>query len=96
MTHDDLNPILHQPIRTKIVAYLANLQEVDFTTLKKNLGLTDGHMSTHMKTLIEENYVGVKKEFVHQKPRTTYHLTETGKSAFKQYLEALKKLVSGL
>ena len=65
------------------------------SSLKKTLSLTDGHMSTHMKTLLDAKYVEMKKEFVNQKPRTTYQLTTEGREAFKQYLETLKKLVSG-
>jgi DNA-binding MarR family transcriptional regulator len=90
----DLDPILHQPVRTRIMAYLMTLKSVDFTSLKKNLELTDGHMSTHMKTLLEAEYVKMKKEFVNDKPKTSYEVTETGKAAFQNYLEALKKLVS--
>ena len=90
----DLDSILHQPVRTKIVAYLLVMSEVDFTTLKKTLELTDGHMSTHMKILIENQYVEMKKEFVNSKPRTSYQITAKGRDAFRLYLEALKKLVS--
>lgn len=91
---DALDPVLHQPVRTRIVAYLMAMNEVDFTTLKKTLGLTDGHMSTHMKILIESQYVEMKKEFVQSKPRTSYQITAIGKNAFRQYLETLRKLVS--
>lgn len=90
----DLNPILHQPVRTRIMAYLMTCEQVDFSSLKKILELTDGHMSTHMKTLVEENYVQVQKEFIKQKPKTTYSLTPTGKQAFQDYLLSLQKLIS--
>ncbi len=90
----DLNPILHQPIRTKIMAYLVTARKVDFTALKKALALTDGHMSTHMKLLIEENYVEVEKAFVDNKPKTTYRLTAQGKRAFSDYVSHLKRLLS--
>lgn len=90
----DLNPILHQPIRTKIMAYLVTARKADFTTLKKALALTDGHMSTHMKLLVEENYVEVEKAFVENKPKTTYRLTAAGKKAFSEYVASLKKILS--
>jgi predicted ArsR family transcriptional regulator len=90
----DLNPILHQPIRTKIMAYLVTARKVDFTALKKTLGLTDGHMSTHMKLLVEENYVEVEKAFVDNKPKTTYKLTAHGKKAFADYVAELKHLLT--
>jgi len=90
----ELNPVLHQPIRTKIMAYLVTARKVDFTALKKALALTDGHMSTHMKLLIEENYVEVEKAFVDNKPKTTYRLTASGKKAFSEYVATLKQLLS--
>jgi DNA-binding MarR family transcriptional regulator len=90
----ELNPILHQPIRTKIMAYLVTARKVDFTALKKALALTDGHMSTHMKLLVEENYVEVEKNFVDNKPKTTYRLSPKGKKAFADYVANLKQILS--
>ena len=90
----ELKPVLHQPIRTKIMAYLVTARKVDFAALKKALALTDGHKSTHMKLLIEENYVEVEKAFVDNKPKTTYRLTASGKKAFSEYVATLKQLLS--
>lgn len=90
----EIDEIIHQPVRTKILAFLANQKEVDYTTLKKSLELTDGHMSTHMKKLIQAKYVTVKKEFVENKPRTSYKLSSLGKKSLAIYLENLKRLIS--
>ena len=49
----ELDQIIHQPIRTKIIAFLLNVGSCDYTTLKKTLDLSDGHISTHMKLLVE-------------------------------------------
>ena len=80
----ELDKTLHQPVRTKIVAYLANVGSSDYSLLKKTLGLSDGHMSTHMRELVSKNYVAVEKEFVNNKPKTTYYITKTGKREFKR------------
>jgi len=90
----ELNPVLHQPVRTKIMAYLGTAKEADFTTLKKALGLTDGHMSTHMKLLLENGYVVAEKEFVENKPRTTYRMTAKGKQEFAAYIATLKQILA--
>ncbi len=42
-----LDEVIHQPVRTRIIAYLINCTECDYTSLKKYLGLTDGHMSSY-------------------------------------------------
>jgi predicted transcriptional regulator len=91
---EQLDRIIHQPIRTKIMAFLANVKECDYTPLKNNLGLTDGHMSTHMKELVSSGYVEVEKSFVDNKPRTTYRITKEGKKRFLNYISALKNLIS--
>lgn len=89
----DLDRVLHQPVRTRIVAYLVSVQECDYTTLKKALGLSDGHMSTHMKELLGSGYLEMEKSFVQNKPRTTYRLTKTGKKRFGEYVSILKSLI---
>ena len=92
----ELDNLIHQPIRTKIMTYLANVGEADYTIIKKTLNLNDGHMSTHMKKLIEADYVGFKKEFVDNKPKTTYWLTKFGKQKYKDYIISIKQLLHNL
>ncbi|MCP4180296.1 MAG: transcriptional regulator [bacterium] len=89
-----LDEVIHQPIRTKIMAYLINIQPCDYTILKNALGLSDGHMSTHMKKLIASEYVGVEKKFEKNKPKTTYLITDKGKKKFKEYIETLKMIIN--
>jgi predicted ArsR family transcriptional regulator len=90
----ELDQIIHQPVRTKIMAYLVSAGACDFTTLKKSLDLSDGHMSTHMKLLVENEYVEVEKTFVDNKPKTTYKISKEGKKKFAEYVETLKKMIS--
>jgi DNA-binding MarR family transcriptional regulator len=88
-----LNRILHQPVRTRIVAHLVAEGSCEYTRLKKELNLSDGHMTTHMKELLEHGYVSFEKTFVDNKPRTTYQLTTTGRAAFADYIKSLKKII---
>ena len=90
-----LDEVIHQPVRTRIIAYLINCTECDYTSLKKYLGLTDGHMSTHMKVLIAKKYVSMTKCFVKNKPKTTYKIIDLGIDNFKNYLNTLKKIIEG-
>jgi len=89
----ELNRILHQPIRTRIMALLVARGSCDYNTLKKEFNLSDGHMTTHMRELIEHHYVEVEKTFVDNKPRTTYYLTQTGRDAFAGYVRSLKHIM---
>jgi len=89
----ELDRVLHQPIRTKIMAYLVACDECDFTTIKKLFDLNDGHMTTHMSELIESGYVEAEKALVDGKVKTIYSATKKGKKAFEAYVETLKNLI---
>ena len=91
-TEITLDDIIHQPIRTKVIALLIK-EECDYNTIKKTLGLTDGHMTTHMRKLIGSKYVEMEKKFVKNKPKTTYKITKLGKEKFQEYLNNLRSIL---
>ena len=91
----EIDDLIHQPVRTKIMAYLGNFGESDYTDIKNDLELSDGHMSTHMKKLVAARYVTVNKSFVKNKPKTRYKLSALGKKRLNSYLEDLKSLILG-
>ena len=93
MEHE-LNRILHQPIRTRIMALLIARDSCDYNGLKREFNLSDGHMTTHMKELLEHGYVKSEKAFVDNKPRTTYYQTQLGREAFAQYVRSLKRIIT--
>lgn len=76
------------------MAYLVSVKECDYTTLKNKLALSDGHMSTHMKELLESGYIQADKAFVDNKPKTTYKITKEGKKKFAAYVAQLKNIIS--
>jgi len=91
---EELDKVIHQPVRTRIMAYLANVKECDYTTLRDALQLSDGHMSTHMKELLTSGYIEMEKTFVNNKPKTTYRITKEGKKRFAAYVSSLKQLIT--
>ena len=94
MVHD-LDRVLHQPIRTRIVAFLASNGPTDYVTIRTKFKLTDGHMTTHMRELLKCEYVSYEKDFVDNKtPRTTYKLTAIGKKQFTAYTKALLEIIT--
>lgn len=68
---------------------------IDFNTMKDLLNLTDGNLASHIAALEKLEYVSVKKQFIGKKPNTFFEATSLGKSAFKQHLDALEKLLKG-
>ncbi len=76
------------------MAFLCNVKESDYTSLRDGLDLSDGHMSTHMKELVSNEYVEMEKSFVDNKPKTTYRVTSKGRKAFTNYVSVLKDIIS--
>ena len=89
----ELDPILHQPVRTRIVAYLATRGETTFTELKSALEITDGNLEAHMKKLTGADYVETRRESGEGRPQTLYDLTAAGRRAFERYVDALQALL---
>lgn len=86
--------IFDAKIRIQMIASLY-VSDLTFNQLKKICRCSDGNMTTHTKKLINEEYVIVKKEFKDNKPLTTYHLTEKGRSEFVNYVNTLNNLIKG-
>ena len=94
----DLDPVIHQPARLRIMASLAALRETEaaeFTFLRELLGLTDGNLGAHVRKLEEEGYLRVEKTFVQRKPRTFIALSDKGRKAFKGHVTALESILGG-
>ena len=93
-----LNPVIHQPARLRIMSALSTLsdrEQVDFTYLKKNLGLTDGNLGAHLARLEQADYLRLDKRFVERKPRTFIAATDVGRLAFARHVEALEAVLRG-
>jgi DNA-binding HxlR family transcriptional regulator len=90
---DRFDRVIHQPIRTKIMAHLITTESCDFTGLRNMLTISDGNLSTHIKELVAHNYISVEKAFVDNKPKTTYRVTADGRTAFYTYVQSLRTFV---
>ena len=80
-------------LRLGIMSMLMVNDSVDFTTLRDNLAVTDGNLSAHIKALHKEGYVDIKKQFIGNKPNTSYSVTEKGRVAFLDHLAYLEKII---
>jgi DNA-binding MarR family transcriptional regulator len=88
-----LNKNFESRIRLGVMSVLMVNDWVDFTTLKDVLNLTDGNLASHIKALEKENYIEVKKQFIRNKPNTSYRVTLNGRKAFEDHLKALEDLI---
>ena len=95
----ELDEIIHQPLRLRIMAALTALPAgtgLEFSRLKKLTGTTDGNLGAHIETLAKAHYVGVEKAFVGKKPQTTVTATATGRGAFAQHVAILQEIIADL
>lgn len=90
---DGLHRVFEHRIRLGIMSVLAVNDTLDFNSLKAYLDVTDGNLASNLKTLENENFIGVKKAFVGKKPNTKYFMTETGKKAFDLHLQTLEAII---
>lgn len=89
-----LNKHFENRIRLGIMSVLLVNDWVDFSTLKETLDLTDGNLASNIKALEKENFIEVKKQFLGNKPNTSYRATLEGRKAFEEHLKALENIIN--
>jgi DNA-binding MarR family transcriptional regulator len=88
-----LDRVIHEKGRLAIMSMLAANPELSFTDLRDTLGMTDGNLTTHIRTLQEAGYVAVAKSFRNRRPLTTCSLTPAGRKAFADYVTLLEQII---
>jgi len=89
-----LDRVIHEKGRLAIMSSLAASPDLSFTELRESLGMTDGNLTTHIRTLQEAGYVAVTKSFQNNRPLTTCVLTPAGRKAFTAYIDLLEQIVA--
>jgi len=89
----DLDRVIHEPARLRIVALLIGAKEADFLWLLRETGLTKGNLSSHLARLEEAGYVEIEKTFRGKIPLTIVRLSSAGRRAFQDYKRAMKGLL---
>lgn len=91
---NNINKVFDNRIRLGIMAIMMKDNWVAFTELRNKLGLTDGNLNNHISALEKHKMIKSKKQFVENKPKTTYKVTRHGTRKFAEHLEAIEKLKS--
>jgi DNA-binding HxlR family transcriptional regulator len=89
----ELNPVIHGKLRLALLSLLSGVEEAEFTWLRAKTGSTDGNLGAQLMKLEEAGYLIVEKKFVQRKPQTLYRMTERGRAALTEYVQALKRLL---
>lgn len=90
---DNINKVFENKVRLGIMSALVVNDALDFNTIKELLGVTDGNLASHLKTLEKSDYIKVSKQFIGRKPNTKYLITVAGKTAFEKHIKALEQFL---
>ncbi len=96
MTMPELDEIIHQPVRLRLMAALVAIkseESAEFTLLRDLLGVTDGNLGAHLHRLEEAGYIAITKTFVDRKPRTYISATGLGRKVFRKQVAALEEII---
>ena len=88
-----LDRVIHEKGRLAIMSMLAASPELSFTEMRDALEMTDGNLTSHLRTLQEAGYVSVAKSYQNHRPLTTGSLTTAGRKAFTAYVNLLEQIV---
>ena len=92
-TPNELDPLIHERLRLGILSALALHESISFTELRDLLQTTDGNLSVQARRLESAGYISCDKKFEDRKPKSTYRLSQAGRTALEEYLETLAGLL---
>ncbi len=84
-TISQLDRLVHEPARLKILVILQAVGEADFLYLRKEGAFTQGNLSSHLSKLEEAGFIEVAKTFKGKVPLTICRLTSEGQRALSAY-----------
>ena len=93
---DGLNKAFESRVRLGIMSMLMVNDWMDYKDVKEKLGVTDGNLASHVNGLEKLDYLEIRKRFVGKKTNTSYRITDNGRNAFKEHINALEKLIKPL
>lgn len=91
---EELDRVFHEKARLGILTtIIATPDELNFNEIKELCGLTDGNLNRHLKVLVDNKILSVRKTGSGRNTNSQYRLSEKGHKKFTQYLEALETIL---
>lgn len=75
------------------MSILIGVESADFVFLRKQTGATAGNLSVQIDKLQRAGYIEVEKTYRGKLPCTICRMTNTGREAFAEYVDALKSYI---
>lgn len=92
----DIDRLIHEPARLKLVSVLYVVESADFTFLMNQTGMTWGNLSAHISKLEEAGCLEVEKTYKGRRPYTLLRLTAQGREAFRGYRKKMLQMLDEL
>jgi DNA-binding MarR family transcriptional regulator len=90
---DGFDHLIHAPVRLRICATLDPVREIEFGALQALLDISKSALSKHISVLAEAGYVAQRRAVRDTRQRVWLRLTETGRSAYRGHVAALRQIV---
>ena len=81
----ELNPLLHSELRLAVMSILIGVES--------QTGATAGNLSVQLDKLAKAGYIAIEKTFRGRMPCTVCRITDAGRDAFAEYVEALRSYI---
>ena len=91
-----LDPLIHAPLRLRLVAMLAAVDAAEFATVRDALEVSDSVLSKQVSALVDAGYARNAKSVLDGRRTTWLSLTDRGRAALRAHTRALRELLSGL
>jgi len=88
-----IDKLIHEKGRLAIMTLLMTRGEWAFQDLKAEIGMSDGNLITHLRTLTQAGYVRERRLAGEGRPKTFYEMTPKGRRAFQEYVSVLEAIV---
>ena len=88
---EDLDPLLHNQLRLKIVSLLMSVEYAEFNYLLEQTGASKGNLSVQISKLKKAGYINVEKSFRDNFPLTTCNISKSGIDAFEKYVKVINE-----
>ena len=95
MEFKDLNPLLHNELRLKVMVALDSLDDADFVYLKELTKSTAGNLSVQISKLEEAGYIKVARSGEGRGSHTVCRISKAGTAALRDYQRALLSYFNG-
>jgi DNA-binding MarR family transcriptional regulator len=87
--------LIHAPARLRICAALEPVREIEFSSLLTMLDISKSALSKHIAMLADAGYVTQRRAVRDTRQRVWLRLTDTGRSAYRGHVAALRHIVGG-